>query len=114
MTCLTETDEEKVVEQFVAEHLKELQPTDFITPRKIATLPTGYVINSKKIVHPHYSYYDPESESNFHIWSIDRSYSWGIEIEARYTGLGEGTPLIKPCDHISPKLHVIFKELPLL
>lgn len=114
MTNPIETDEERVVEQIISEHLKELQPTDFVTPRKINTLPTGYIINSKKVVHPHHSYYDPEMECNFHIWAEQRSYCWGVEIEARYTGLGEGTPVIRPCDHIGPKLHVIFKELPLL
>lgn len=93
---------------------QEFKPTDFVTPRRIERLPTGYILNSKDIVHPLYSYYDPEGECNFHIWADNRCYSWGVEIEARYTGLGEGTPKIRPCQHISPKLHAILKELPLL
>jgi hypothetical protein len=103
-----------VVNKIVAKHLKEYEPKDFITPRIIDTLPTGYILNSKDIVHPRHSYYDPEGECNFHIWADKRCYYWGIEIEARHTGLGEGTPKIRRCEHISPKLHAIFKELPSL
>lgn len=110
----TNNEETNKVEKIIAEHLKEVAPKDYVTPRKIGTLPTGYIHNSKKIVHPHHSYYDPEMENNFHIWADGRSYHWGIEIEARYTGLGEGTPIIIPCEHIGPKLHVILQELPLL
>jgi hypothetical protein len=107
-------DESATVNKIISAHLNEVQPKDFVTPRKIGTLPTGYILNSKKIVHPHHSYYDPEMENNFHIWSEGRCYYWGVEIEARYTGYGEGTPQIRPCEHVGPKLHVILQELPLL
>ena len=112
MITLNEEDAEEV-DKIIAEHLKEFEPKDFITPRKIDTLPTGYTLD-RKVIHPQHSYYDPEGEMNFHIWAEQRSYHWGVEIEARYTGLGEGTPKIRPCNHIPPKLHTILKELPLL
>lgn len=109
---MNNSTEEELVEEFIRENFQEEK--DFVTPRRKETLPTGYLLNSEKIVHPHYSYYDPEYEYDFHIWADCRCYSWGIQIEARYTGLGEGAPKIRLCDHISPKLHAIFKELPLL
>ena len=109
---MNDKTEQELLEEFIQTNIPEEK--DFITLRKKETLPTGYLLNSKKIVHPHYSYYDPEGEFNLHIWAEGRCYRWGIEIEARYTGQGEGTPKIRKCDHIGPKLHVIFKELPLL
>lgn len=107
--------ENKTEEEYINEFIKENSKNekDFVTPRRKDTLPTGYLADGK-VVHPHYSYYDPEYESDFHIWADGRCYNWGIQIEARYTGLGEGTPKIRKCDHISPKLHKIFKDLPLL
>jgi len=110
---LSETEADELL-QCMKNPPEQFKPKDFITPLIVETLPTGYILNSKDIVHPQRSYYDPEGECHFHIWADKRCYYWGIEIEARYTGLGEGTPKIRRCEHISPKVHAIFKELPLL
>lgn len=79
---------------------------------KTKTLTTGYLESGGKAIHPIISMSD--GYSKLHIWAEQRCYHWGLEIEARYTGVGEGTPIIRECSHIPPNVHVALKELPLL
>ena len=80
--------------------------------KKIETLTTGYLLDGGEAIHPIYSMAD--AYCRLHIWANKRCYHWGIEIEPRYTGLGEGTPKIRECTHIPPNVHTVLKDLPLL